>query len=219
MRAVFAAARDLLSSLRMTGVGVRSRALWVSLLLVAGCGSAEQASTCSGSADPLTVATGNDEKLARGLAMNATHAYWTTGQDVADCSAVRGLADACRARGSGRRRCSCPVHGRRVTISGRCAQRLLDCRLRSIELMRRAAWRRRPRHGFTTTGQAQALAIDATSAYWLTFHFSTQTSAVMKAPLGGGAGVELAVAQTSQGSLVVESPRPVSEIVRTAAAP
>lgn len=64
----------------------RSRALWVSLLLVAGCGSPEQASTCSGSADPLTVATGNDEKLARGLAMDATHAYWTTGRDVADAA-------------------------------------------------------------------------------------------------------------------------------------
>jgi hypothetical protein len=54
------------------------------------------------------------------------------------------------------------------------------------------------------TGQARALRIDATSAYWLNFNGATRTSTVMKAPLGGGSGVELAVAQGTPASLAVD---------------
>lgn len=186
----------------MRWVGVRGKAWSVSLLLVGGCGSVESASTCRGSAEPLTMATGDDGKHARGLALDATHAYWTTGRVVADGVPSGGsLMRVALEGGAPEVLVSDLMLPGEIAVDAHNAYWIDDfeARLMSVPLAGGHPVR------VATTGQAQALAIDATSAYWLNFDATTLTSAVMKAPLGGGAGVELAVAQgIPPGSLAVD---------------
>jgi len=147
------------------------------------------------------MATGDDDKLARGLALDATHAYWTTGREIADGVPSGGsLMRVALEGGAPEVLVSDLFLPGALAVDAHNAYWLadLESRLKSVPLAGGSPV------SVATTGQARALAIDATSAYWLNFDTTTLTSAVMKAPLGGGAGVELAVAQGIQGSLAVD---------------
>jgi len=147
------------------------------------------------------MATGNDEQFARGLALDATHVYWTTGREVADAAPSGGSLMRVALEG-GAPEVLVPnlfLPGA-LAVDGHNAYWIADLEYRLMSV---------PLAGgdpvtVATTGQAQALAIDATSAYWLNFDLTTHTSTVMKAPLSGGEAVQLAVAQSIQGSLAVD---------------
>jgi len=146
------------------------------------------------------LATG--EVVALGIALDATHAYWTVGRYIAD---------------------GIPSGGKvmRVAFSGGAPETLAsDLRLPtdiavdahnvywiddfSNEVLSVPSSGGDP-ISVARTHEVSALTIDATSAYWLDVDGAKRTSTVKKAPLAGGAAIELASAQLYTGGLAVDS--------------
>lgn len=173
----------------------------VVLFLVQGCGLVgAPASACSKLGEPVTLGNSNGDVL--GITLDATHAYWTTGRRIADAGPSGGTV-------------------MRVALMGGAPEMLVPDQYLPTEIAvgsHNIYWidefarqvMTAPLTGgepttFATAGQASALAVDTTSVYWLNFDYITLTSAVMKAPLGGGPAVQLAPARLNTRGLAVNA--------------
>jgi hypothetical protein len=157
-------------------------------------------SSCGKPGQPVTVTSSSDPVL--GITLDATHAYWTTGRRIADAAPSGGTV-------------------MRVALAGGAPETLVsdqplptDIAVDSHNIYWIDAFSRQvmtaPLTGgepstFATTGQPSALTVDASNAYWLSFDYTTLTSAVMKAPLAGGAAIQLAPAGLHTGGLAVNA--------------